>query len=93
MTYFLYYIYSAWVEYDTQIWPYKEYRLRYGEKDKATALFREGVRQADAEYELLSSVSHILPLIFGLKLNQRVWSSKSGHLLHGRIIVMVHLLA
>lgn len=49
--------FSAWVEYDIAIWPYKEFRVRYGEKDKATHLFREGVKHADSEYDELGPVS------------------------------------
>ena len=48
--------YSAWIDYDTHIWPYKEYRMRYGEKDKTPHLFREAVKQADIDYENLSTV-------------------------------------
>ncbi|XP_067948239.1 cytokine-like nuclear factor N-PAC isoform X2 [Watersipora subatra] len=44
----------AWVDYDTHIWPYKEFRMRYGARDKAPQLFREGVEEADDEYTKLS---------------------------------------
>ena len=51
------YCFSAWVDYDTHVWPYMEYRMRYGEKDKAPQMFREGVEQADDEYRQLSVVT------------------------------------
>lgn len=51
---------SAWVDYDTHIWPYKEYRKRYGDKDKAPQMFREGVDQADKEYDTLPLVSDVM---------------------------------
>lgn len=43
----------AWIDYETHIWPYKEYRKRFGDKDKVPQTFREALLEADKEYETL----------------------------------------
>jgi len=57
-------LYSAWIDYETHIWPYKEYRKRFGDKDKVPQTFREALLEADKEYETLGPVCIVFTLVY-----------------------------